>query len=85
MDYPFETSQSPPPPQTSLLRYVVRGGGGCTKALSETDNPSSNCASKLTDKVRRIVQSKLKQFHLQISEANYQTDNPSHTNNPSLV
>ena len=46
MDYPFETSQSPPPPHTALLRFVVRGGGGCTKALShETDNPSSNFPS----------------------------------------
>ena len=52
--------------------------------------PSSNCPSKLTDKVRRIVHSKLKLFHFQIkkyylSDAKYQTDNPSHTNNPSLV
>ena len=52
--------------------------------------PSSNCPSKLTDKVRRIVHSKLKLFHFQIktyylSDANHQTDNPSHTNNPSLV
>ena len=45
MDYPFETSQSPPSPQTSLFRFVVRGGGGCTQALSETDNPSSNFPS----------------------------------------
>ena len=49
--------------------------------LSETDNPSSNCPSKLTDKVRRIVHSKLKPFPFQtkkyyLSDANYQTDNP---------
>ena len=42
--------------------------------------PSSNCPSKLTDKVRRIVYSKLKLFHFQIkkyylSDANHQTDN----------
>ena len=42
------------------------------------------------DKVRRIVHSKLKLFHFQIktyylSDANHETDNPSHTNNPSLV
>ena len=54
------------------------------------DNPSSNCPSKLMDKVRRIVPSKLKLFHFQIktfypSEANQQTDDPSHTNNLSLV
>ena len=52
--------------------------------------PSSNCPSKLTDKVRRIVHSRLKLFHFQIkkyylSDTNHQTDNPSHTNNPSLV
>ena len=52
--------------------------------------PSSNCPSKLTDKVTRIVHSKLKLFHFQVkkyylSDANHQTDNPSHTNNPSLM
>ena len=32
IDYTFETSlcQSHPPPQTPLLRFFVRGGGGCT-------------------------------------------------------
>ena len=58
--------------------------------LSETDNPSLNCPSKLAGKVRRMVHSKLKPFHFQIktyylSDANYQTDNPSVTKNPSLV
>ena len=43
-----------------------------------------------SSKVRRIVHSKLKLFHFQIktyylSDANHQTDNLSHTNNPSLV
>ena len=33
--------------------------GAAVHRLSETDNPSSNCPSKLTDKVRRIVHSKL--------------------------
>ena len=53
--------------------------------------PSSNCPStELTDKVRRIVHSKLKLFHFQIkkyylSDANHQTDNPSRTNNRSLI
>ena len=68
-----------------------RGGGGTTVSrLSETDNPSSNCPSKLAGKVRRMVHSKLKPFHFQIktyylSDANYQTDNPSVMNSPSLV
>ena len=49
-----------PPPQTSLLRFFLGGW------LSDTYNPSSNCPSKLTDKVRWIVHSKLKPFHFQI-------------------
>ena len=66
------------------------GEGVAVHRLSETDNPSSNCPSEFMDKVRWIVHSKLKSFHFQIktyylSDANYQTDNPSHTNNPSLV
>ena len=66
------------------------GEGAAVHRVSETDNPSSNCPSKLTDKVRRIVHSKLKPFPFQIktyylSDVNYQTDNPSHMNNPSLV
>ena len=45
------------------------------------DNPSSNCPSKLMDKARQIVHSKLKLFHFQIktyylSDASHQTDNP---------
>ena len=72
--------------------YVGEGGGEGTTVprLSKTDNPSSNCPSKLADKVRQIVHSKLKQFHFQIKTyylcgANYQTDNPSHTNDLFLV
>ena len=68
------------------------GGGerAAVHRLSETDNSSSNCPSKLTDKVRRMIHSKLKPFHFQIktyylSDANYETDNPSLMNNPSLV
>ena len=43
MDYPSEIAcvQSPPPPQTPLLRLFLMGGGGCGLRLkSETDNPS---------------------------------------------
>ena len=36
------------------------GGGGSVYRLSEMNNPSSNCPLKSTDKVRRIVHSKLK-------------------------
>ena len=50
---------------------------------------NSNCPSKLTDKVRRIVHSKLKPFPFQtktyyLSDGKYQTDSPSHTNNHSI-
>ena len=34
--------------------------GAAVHRISETDNPSSNCLSKLRDRVRRIVHSKLK-------------------------
>ena len=92
MDYPSETglcTVAPSPTDTPSLIFF-RGEGAAVHRLSEMDNPSSNCPSKLMDKVRRIVHSKLKLFHFQIktyylSDANHQTDNPSHTNNPSLV
>ena len=41
--------------------------------LSETNNPSSNCPSKLTDKVRRIVHSKLKPFPFWNEDITYLT------------
>ena len=83
--------QSPPPPQTcTLFPFFLWGERAAVHRLSGTDNSSSNCPSKLADKVRRIVHSKLQPFHFQIktyylSDANYQTDNPSHANDPSLV
>ena len=49
-----------------LLRFFLREGGGCIEAQSETDNPYFNCPSKLMDKVRQIVHSRLKPFHFQI-------------------
>ena len=81
--------QTPPPPQTPLSDFFI-GEGAAVHRLSETDNPYPNCPSKLTDEVRWIVHSKLKPFHFQtktyyVSDANYQTDNPSHANHPSLV
>ena len=92
MDHPYETSLCTvaPSPQTPLLRFFSEGRGRLYTGYLERIIPSSNCPSKLTDKVRRIVHSKLKLFHFQIktyylSDANHQTDNPSHTNNPSLV
>ena len=92
MDYPSETSLCTvaPSPQTPLLRFFSEGRGRLYTGYLERIIPSSNCPSKLTDKVRRIVHSKFKLFHFQIktyhlSYANHQTDNPSHTNNPSLA
>ena len=96
MDYPSETglyTVTPSPTATDTPSPIFSGGGGERAAvhrLSETDNSSSNCPSKLTDKVRRMIHSRLKPFHFQIktyylSDANYETDNPSLMNNPSLV
>ena len=92
IEYPSETGLctiAPSPTDTpSPIFFWVQGPA--VHRLSETDHPSSKCPSKLTDKVRRIVHSKLKPFPFQIKtyylfDANYQTDNTSHTNNPSLV
>ena len=75
MDYPSETSLCtvPPPPsrQTAPCPIFSEGRG------RERIIPSSNCPSKLTDKVRRIVHSNLKIFHFQIkryylSDVNHQ-------------
>ena len=92
MDHPSETSLCTvaPSPQTPLLRFFSEGRGRLYTGYLERIIPSSNCPSKLKDKVRRIVHAKLKLLHFQIktyylSDANYQTDNLSHTNDPSLV
>ena len=92
IDYPSETSLCTvaPSPTDTPSPIFFWGEGAAVHRLSEMDNPSSNCPSKLMDKVRRIVHSKLKLFHFHIktfypSEANQQTDNPSNTNNLSLV
>ena len=92
MDYPPETSLCTvaPSSQTPLLQFFSEGRGRLYTGYLERIIPSSNCPSKLTDKVRRIAHSKLEPFHFQtkkyhLSDANHQTDNPSHTNNPSLV
>ena len=92
MDYSPETSLCTvaPSPTDTPSPIFFSGEAAAIHRLSEMDNPSSNCPSKLMDKVRRIVHSKLKLFHFQIktyylSDANHQTDNPSHTNNRCLV
>ena len=92
LDYLSETglcTVAPSPTDTSSPNFS-EGRGRLYTGQSQTDNPSSKCSSKLMDSVRRIVHSKLKLFHFQIktyylSGANHRTDNPSHTNNPSLV
>ena len=90
MDYPSETSQctDAPAPQTPLSLIFSERRGRLHTGYLERIISSSNCPSKLTDKFRRIVHSKFKLFHFQIkkyylSDANHQTDNSSHTNNPS--
>ena len=80
----------PLPDRHPLSDVFPEGKGRLYTGYLERIIPSSNCPSKLKDKVRRIVHAKLKLFHFQIktyylSDANHQTDNPSHTNNPSLV
>ena len=92
MDYPSETSLCTvaPSPTDTPSPIFFWGEGAAVHRLSEMDNPSSNCPSKLMDKVRRIVHSKLKLFHFQtktyyLSDANHQTDNQSHTNNSCLM
>ena len=89
MDSPSEISLciAAPSLQTPLLRFFLRGGG-VVERLSGTDNPVLKLSVEID--VRRIAHSKLKLFHFQIkkyylSDANHQTDNPSHTNTPSLV
>ena len=84
MDHPSEASLCTvaPSPQTTLLRFFSEGRGRLNTGYLER--------IVLFSKVRRIVYSKLKLFQCQIktyhlSDANNQTDNPSHTNNPSLV
>ena len=90
IDYPSETSLCTVPPSPS--RQTAPCPIFSERRGRERIIPSSNCPSKLTDKVRRIVHSNLKIFHFQIktyylSDVNHQTAavNPSHTNDPSLV
>ena len=59
MDYPSETGLCVAPSPTDTPSPIFFWGkGAAVHRLSETDNPSSNFPSKLTDKVRRIVHSK---------------------------
>ena len=91
MDYPSETTLcTVPPTRQTAPSPIFSKGRGRYKGFLERIIQSSNCPSKLTDKVRRIAHSNLKIFNFQIktyylSDANHQTVNPSHTNDPSLV
>ena len=66
MDYPSETSLCPVAPYPTDIPSPIfsEGRGRLYTSISEMDNPSSSCPSKLTNKVRRIVHSKLKPFHI---------------------
>ena len=68
MDYPSETSLCTiaPFPTDTPSPIFSEGRGRLYTGYLERIIPSSNCPSKLTDKVRRIVHSKLKLFHFQI-------------------
>ena len=92
IDYPSEASLCTvaPFPTDTPAPIFSEGRGWLYTGYLERIIPSSNCPSKLTDKVRRIVHSKLQLFHFQIktyyiSNATHQTDNLSLTNNLSLV
>ena len=81
MDYSSETSLCtvPPSPTDTPSPIFSDGRGRSYTGYLERIIPSSNCPSKLTDKVMRIVHSKLKLFHFQIkkyylSDANHQTE-----------
>ena len=85
MDYASETSLCTvvPFPTDTPSPIFSEGRGRLYTGYLERIIPSSNCPSKLTDKVRRIFHSKSKPFPFQIktcylSDANYQTDNLSH-------
>ena len=61
----------------------------CLRRIIHLQN-RSELTEKQMDKVRWIVHPKLRPFHFQIktyylSDASYPTDNPSQTDNPSLV
>ena len=90
--YPSEASlcRVTPFPTDTPAPNFSEGRGRLYTGYLERIIPSSNCPSKLTDKVKWIVHSKLQLFHFQIktyyiSNATHQTDNPSLTNNLSLV
>ena len=80
MDYSFQIAwvQSPPPPlppsPTDIPSPIFSEGEGvAVHRLSETDNPCSNCPSKLMDKVSRMVHSKLNYSIFKLRRSNYLT------------
>ena len=76
MDYPSETSLCTLAPSDRHPFFnFFWGEGAAVYRLSEKNNPSSNCPSKLTDKVRGIVHSKLKRnpFHFKLRRITYLT------------
>ena len=68
MDYPSKTSLCTvaPFPTDTPSPIFSEGRGRLYTGYLERIIPSSNCPSKLTDKVRRIVNSKSKPFPFQI-------------------
>ena len=86
IDHPSETSLCTvaPSPQAPLLRLFLggRGGGAAVHRLSGADNPVFKSQPDCSFKIKTI-HFQIKTYYL--SDANHQTDNPSHTNNPSLV
>ena len=87
---PCVQSPAPPLPYNTPFQFCSEGRGQLYTGYLEWIIHLQTVRQNWQDKVRRIVHSKLQPFHFQIktyylSDTNYQTDNPSHANDPSLV
>ena len=72
MDYPSETSLcTVAPSPTCTDTPSPNFSEAAVHRLSQTDNPSSNCPSKLMDNFMRVVHSKLKLFHFKLRHITY--------------
>ena len=86
---PFASDTSPKRIDREGLGKRIDRTGTRQRRIIHLQNPSK-LTEKQMDKVRRIVHPKLRLFYFQIKtwylcDANYPTDNPSQTDNPSLV
>ena len=83
MDHQSETGLcTVRPPHRHPFSDFFWGEGAPVHRLSGTDNPVFESQADCSFKIKTIP-FQIKTYFL--SDANHQTDNPSHTNNPSLV